>query len=493
MQSIQSWWQEQKGESTPWLIVGKGPTFSRREEFDLSGFRVVTINHTIREMPADIASFIDLEALRDCAADVERNAKFLLLPRTPHLKNAAGDRALDSLLGEFPVLKKFDEEKRLLWYNLASSTNTAPGAPTVPYGHFSGEVILTLLAMLGAKKIRTLGLDGGKAYATQFSDLESTRLINGKNSFDAQSQGIARAIQKYDLDCGPLTSEVPMRLFIGTDESQLLGARLLEYSVRLHSTATSTFDNMMHVKVPFPKDPRNHPRTGFSFNRFAIPKLAGYKGKAVYVDADMLVFRDFRDMWDTPFNGAKILYAPTSDGKRAKQFSVLLLDCERLQWDVDEIIRGMDEGKYDYDGLMKECCIEPADAIRDGLPPEWNSLEIYEPGKTGLLHYTDMHLQPWVSRHNPNGEIWEIYLKNAIRDGFITWNEVQDNLKKGFIRPSLVWQMKLPRSTWAKFKRFGGRILDRRYQPHQALAQRAIATKALIESAAAVPSAATPS
>ena len=102
-----------------------------------------------------------------------------------------------------------------------------------------------------------------------------------------------------------------------------------------------------------------------------------------------------------------------------------------------------------YDQLMKECCIEPEDAIRDGLPPEWNSLEIYEPGKTGLLHYTDMHLQPWVSRHNPNGEIWEIYLKSAIRDGFITWDEVQDNLKKGFIRPSLVWQMKLPRSSWA--------------------------------------------
>jgi hypothetical protein len=188
-------------------------------------------------------------------------------------------------------------------------------------------------------------------------------------------------------------------------------------------------------------------------------------------------------------DGAKVLYAPSIDPGRAKQFSVLLLDCGRLDWDTDRIVREMDSGLYDYDGLMKEMCIVPENEVRAGLAPEWNSLEIYEPGKTGLIHYTDMHLQPWVNRKNPNGEIWEISLKSAIRDGFITWPDVMDNYRKGFIRPSLVWQMKLPRRVWKSFKKYGGKILDRNFQPHKTLHDRAVATQARLAqvAGAAVP------
>lgn len=471
MISVTQWWSQNPNKK-PWLLLGKGPTFSRREEYPLDDFRLLSINHVVREMPVEVASIIDIDVVRECAAEIERNAQFLVMPRFPHVSNQPCERNLESYFDEIPVLKTFAEKNRLVWYNLASSTNVLPDSPVVPYGHFSGEVVTNLLAMLGAKKIRTLGIDGGQQYAAQFADLQKKKLNNGWPDFNVQNDGIARAIQKYDLDYGPLTSETPMRLYIGSDESQLLGARLLEYSVRRHSTITSQFDDMMTVKIDFPKEKCNQPRTGFSFNRFAIPKLAGYKGRAVYVDADMLVFRDFRDMWDTPFDGAQVLYAPSSDPKRVKQFSVLLLNCDELRWEPKEIVRGLDENQYDYDGLMKEFCIVPPDKVRATLPTDWNSLEEYHPGKTGLTHYTDMHLQPWVSRHNPIGYSWVNYLVDAVNEGFITQAELRDALQKGFIRPSLAWQIKLPRRTWKQFNRTFAKILDRSFAPHRTLAER---------------------
>jgi hypothetical protein len=481
MLSVTDWWKtnQSDNQNAAWLIVGKGPSFEKRAEFDLSPYRVITLNHVIREMPAEIAHVIDLDVIRDCGDAIVANAKFLLMPRRPHVNGKAQEKTLDALLREYSPLQKLDEQNRLIVYDLAPQRVASTTSPwqkqpanpdfIVPLGTFSGEVVTTLLGMLGAKKIRTLGLDGGKNYAGTFSDLRQTQLDNGHQSFDVQASGIADAIQRYNLDYGALDTEVPMRIFIGADETQLLGAKILEYSVRKHSTVSSVFDDMMHVRAPVPQDPKNQARTNFSFNRFAIPKLAGYHGRAVYVDADMQVFRDFREMWDTPFNGAKVLYARSNDPKRPKQFSVLLLDCARLDWDLDTIIAGMDEGKYDYDKLMKEMCIEAPEDVQPGLPVEWNSLEEFHAGKTGLIHYTDMHTQPWVSRANPNGGEFVAGLKSALKDEFIKWPELVEAKNKKYVRPSLLMQLKLPRSVWPQFNKTYGRILDRGFKPHEPL------------------------
>src|SRR5207237_1121984 len=161
-------------------------------------------------------------------------------------------------------------------------------------------------------------------------------LANGRTSFERQFERIASTIRKHGIFYAPLHKQAPIRLFVGTDSTQRLAARVLEYSIKCHSSMSVDFVPMCDVPVPLPRDPRNRPRTGFSFARFLIPSLCGYQGRAIYLDADMLVFDDISKLWDLPLGEAGVLCAeqPTDKG-RIRQYSVLLLDCARLPWRIE--------------------------------------------------------------------------------------------------------------------------------------------------------------
>lgn len=126
------------------------------------------------------------------------------------------------------------------------------------------------------------------------------------------------------------------------------------------------------------------------------------------MDADMQVFKNIEELWNLPFNSAKVLVQKeikhlnvsmnkdNTPQKRIKQCAVMLLDCSRLDWDINNIVRNMDEGKYTYEELMYEMCILPENEVGYTVPFEWNSLEYFDQN-TRLIHYTDMGTQPWVS------------------------------------------------------------------------------------------------
>jgi hypothetical protein len=122
----------------------------------------------------------------------------------------------------------------------------------------------------------------------------------------------------------------------------------------------------------------------------------------------------------------------------------MLMNCSNLRWNIEEIVNGFDEGKYDYARLMYEFCIVPADKILPTLPYEWNSLEFYEQGKTCLIHYTDMPTQPWVSYKNRHGAVWYHTLKEAIDEGFIDREQLYAEIEHGHVLPDLPQYIGLP-------------------------------------------------
>jgi hypothetical protein len=422
----------------PWLILGKGPTFQKVAEVDLTAYHVCSLNHVVREFPVTLAHIIDIDVVGDCAAEIDRNAQFLAMPYRPHMKNFPSDKTLPELIAEYPVLEKLDREGRLLWYNLSSSA-PQPGFPVIKAKFFSAEAALNLLVASGARTVRSLGVDGGARYSGQFDDLATrTLLANGHQNFDKQFPGICETLRSTGVFYAPLYVDAPIRVFVGTDAFQKMGLKVLEYSIKRHTPISVEVAAIDDRDIPVPKDPQNRSRSGFSFSRFHIPKLCGYRGRAIYMDADMQVFSDLGNLWTWQMGDLAIAYCrQPPDSGRPPQYSVMLMDCEKLAWDAAEIVRGLDEGRYTYKELMTGCCVVSQNSKGDVLPVEWNSLEHYEEGKTSLIHYTDMPTQPWVSNQNPSGNLWYKLLREAVREGFISLEDLYSEIRKGHVSPEL--------------------------------------------------------
>jgi len=422
-----------------WLILGKGPSYSLVKNVDLANYYTCSLNHVLREHPVDLAHIIDIDVVADCSESIERNARFLILPFFPHDNHRPTKRTLYDFVNAIPILRSMHDQGRLVWYNLSTSKKQVDCSPVVTAKFFSAEAAVNILAICGVKTIRSLGVDGGSSYAPNYHDLESKTLLTNKHaSFDRQFENIARTIRTKKINYAPLHKESPIRVFVGTDKTQMLAARVLEYSIKKHASMTVDFVPMIDLPVPIPKDPANRPRTGFSFSRFLIPSLCGHKGRAIYLDADMLVLADIAKLWDMNMDGVDILCAeqPSKRG-RIRQYSVMVLNCSNLVWEIDEIVAGLDVGRYNYLHLMHDFCLVRQDRIEASIPYEWNSLEIFEKDKTCLIHYTDMPTQPWVSFRNPNGLFWYNAFREAVLEGFISKLEFYREVEQGHVSPDL--------------------------------------------------------
>ena len=458
-------WALDHAAGSHWLIVGKGPSCSKVPLVDLGAYKVMALNHAVRAVDCDLAHAIDLDVITSLdEASIDR-ARHWVLPWMPHVENKAGRRNLAQCIPEVPALARLAGQGRLLWYNASTASEANPAQPIVPVRFFSAEAAVSLLAINGVKCIRTLGVDGGSSYANAFNDLSgSTLLANGRSSFDRQFESIAEAVFRHGLDFGPWDEEVPVRVFVATEPAQMLATKILEYSIRRRASISTEVHAIcdFHIAVPEPRELRNRPRTPFSFQRFLIPEAAGLRGRAIYLDSDMQVFTDIRQLWTQPMNGAPLLSvaSPKADGRRP-QFSVMLLDCARLGWKIADIVGELDDGKLTYEQLMYEMQVAPG--WRADIDPCWNSLERYD-SDTALLHYTDMEMQPWISTRNPLAYLWVAELRHAINSGFVSLDYVAEDVRQGYARPSLLWQLQndvddpllLPKSA---------RALDRDYLP----------------------------
>lgn len=187
----------------PWLILGKGPSFDRHVEFPNidRDFHTITLNHASRNRNAEVGHMIDANVLDEVDGWADR-VKFILMPWQPHVNFGPTAKTLDQFAAEHPVLRDFEAQGRLLWYNLSTGKRPRLGSPTVLVNFFSAEAVVRLLAMAGVKKIRTLGVDGGKTYAQAFKDIQPFR--GGHTTFDYQNGPIQKTVNEFHLDYAPL-------------------------------------------------------------------------------------------------------------------------------------------------------------------------------------------------------------------------------------------------------------------------------------------------
>ena len=238
-------------------------------------------------------------------------------------------------------------------------------------------------------------------------------------------------------------SQEPVRIFVGAHETERLAYRVLEYSIRRHTDLPVEMRTIDNSLAPTPKDDRFLPYTNFSYGRFAIPKEAGYQGRAIYMDSDMVVFRDIAEIWEMPFDGAKIMVEEITEQTKGsgRLTAVMVMDCGALDWDVEKIMEGLGVD-YDYSDLISVYPLLQDGELQDRLPLGWNSLDELT-SKTRLLHYTKIKTQPWVYPCHPLGYVWTDELKLMLGSGALSEQDVRDEVTKGHVRPSLLIELDL--------------------------------------------------
>lgn len=186
-----------------WLILGKGPSFEKAKNDPAldSKYATVGLNHVCRELPVLIAHMIDANVLDEVDRWEER-AGFILMPWQPHVGFRATVKTLADFASEHPVLKKFEAEDRLLWYNAWTGDSPREGSPRVLVQWFSAEAVVRMLAMAGVKKIRTAGIDGGASYSPSFKDIAPFR--GGHSTFDHQKKPIEKTVAEFGIDYSPI-------------------------------------------------------------------------------------------------------------------------------------------------------------------------------------------------------------------------------------------------------------------------------------------------
>jgi hypothetical protein len=443
MKCFFEWFQTDVDNDRPWLILGKGPSFAKRAQFDLSEYYILSLNHAVRELAVTVAHIIDYDVIDQCGSALLDNAKYLVLPWIPHVDNRPGRRDLEEFAQLNPILGQMDREGRLLWYNHSRTRHRHGHSPVVRVKFFSAVAAVNLLAQAGVRTIRSLGVDGGTTYSDDFADLrKSTLLANRRSSFDRQFEEIARTIAATGVDYAPLDLESPIKIFVGATETEMLPVKVLEYSIRKRASMSVEVVPLHEsgIAIPLPKDPKNQPRTPFSFQRFLIPALTGYQGRAIYLDSDMQVFKDIRALWTMPFKGADLLAVQTAraSGQRP-QFSVMVLNCDTLDWHIDAIVGSLDKDRISYEELVYQMAL--VKTVRADIGAEWNALEHFSARETAILHFTNMSTQPWVAKENPLGYLWVGELVEAIEVGSLSKEFLKQEVAKGHVRPSLLYQV----------------------------------------------------
>jgi hypothetical protein len=203
-----------------------------------------------------------------------------------------------------------------------------------------------------------------------------------------------------------------VRIFVGTEDGQWRAERIFVYSIERVRDPARIYE--IHLMRDLTGFDRRGWRTGFTNYRFAVPDLAGRRGRAIYNDVDQIYLADPAVLFDLDLESHGYL-AISPD-----ETSVMLLDCARMGpvWNLAEARRA------DKDTLTRLAASMPG---RSGpLAAAWNARDLeYVAGQSRLLHYTTLHLQPWqpfpgqYSYHpHPLAEIWLELERAAEAEGY---------------------------------------------------------------------------
>ncbi len=226
-------------------------------------------------------------------------------------------------------------------------------------------------------------------------------------------------------------------IYVGTEPAQWLVTQVLKRSIMARTKCAVEFIPLDPQAILMPKLPM---QTGFSFYRWAVPKLASFDGRAIYLDADICVLSDIGDLYEMHFDKPATARRETNGGQ-GYFTSVMVLDCDRLRhWDFPMWSAAAAINVHHYARTMWARPSAPNHNDFDPLPSCWNDLDIIKPD-TRLIHFTDLGRQPWRWPRHPQAQVFREEIAMALADGYITATDLEREIRLRHVREDLLTQL----------------------------------------------------
>ena len=192
-----------------------------------------------------------------------------------------------------------------------------------------------------------------------------------------------------------------INVYIGFDPREAVAYNVLASSIQTRSSEPVSICPLMLTQLRmFMTRPRHQLQsTDFSFSRFLVPFLSGFKGYSIFLDCDMLVLDDISRLWalrdeqyavqvvkhdHRPVETVKFLGEPQSCYEKKNWSSVMIFNnakCGMLSPEYVNSATGLDLHQFKW---LKD------DLLIGSLPNRWNHLVGYDPktADVSLVHYT---------------------------------------------------------------------------------------------------------
>lgn len=277
-----------------------------------------------------------------------------------------------------------------------------------------------------------------------------------------------------------MTSTECLRIFIGSGEASAIERKVLIHSLRARSTVpldihvfNGTHDALestgaapKRIGMPLAIKYRNR-ATEFSLYRFLIPGLCDFKGKALWLDSDIVCLRDPAELLQYDFSGTDLFVRENAYpglGQSLYAPSVAWINCEApsVRFDLEAIYSEIDDGLYGYDDFSRfsPAFLKHHPIAIGALPRKFNDFDRSDED-TVFLHYTELSTQPWKFAGHPAGDVWFTALESARRDGAVSNADLDLQRMRAYVRPDLLEGNSGLRSLWFHAKRLARLKLGR--------------------------------
>ncbi len=192
-----------------------------------------------------------------------------------------------------------------------------------------------------------------------------------------------------------------INIYIGFDPREAVAYNVLASSIQARSSEPVSICPLMLTQLRMLMTRPRHQlqSTDFSFSRFLVPFLSGFKGYSIFLDCDMLVLDDIWRLWalrdeqyavqvvkhdHRPVETVKFLGEPQSRYEKKNWSSVMIFNNEKCGMLSPEYVNsatGLDLHQFKW---LKD------DSLIGALPNRWNHLVGYDPktADVSLVHYT---------------------------------------------------------------------------------------------------------